>query len=654
MKLSLVIIFSLFFTALNAQQKRALIVAVGNYPKESGISPIASLNDIKYIKSVLTNNQFLLKDIDTLKDAQATKAGILKALDRLVENAQHSDIVVVHFAMHGQQIRDQKTVDLGKDEEDGWDEALIPYDVLRAQYYKKVYEGENHLRDEELGEKLTLLRNKLGTKGSLLVLIDACHSGTATRASEFTASRGEPVPFIDPENPMKDYIEVPENESFFKLLSDASSNMVVFSGSGPHQQNYQVEVELNGQREQVGALTFAFYKAMNELPAASNYNDLFHKMKGFIQSHHPNQVPMAEGNLNQMVLSGKYLPKKESIVLTPIVDAGKSADTLFKLDKGQLEGLTPGAIVKIYDGEDYITSGTIRRADHFAAYGIAVKPLIKGAVYEARPEVMASPAYTVSIKLKTDGKDRSAKAVEGNLKSFLEASGFISVSDNADMMLEIMGGEKGKLHLKLLDAVDSSRWNSTLNKDSQLDEDERMSLMASIKNFRKTKYLRTLPDGGELAKSVHISLMSVSEESIPGEAVFEQDEEFFLLIKNRSREKLFYTVIVIAPDNSISVIYPTEGKKAADYSIEMGKNVKRKLGVGIGAPKGMEFLKVIVSKEPIDLRSVLDQSTTRSEMDAIQSSFNELLGDGDGSTRGEVSSVKAEAIGIKTVMYRIK
>ena len=32
-----------------------------------------------------------------------------------------------------------------------------------------------------MGEKLSQLRTKLGEKGSLLVVIDACHSGTMTR-----------------------------------------------------------------------------------------------------------------------------------------------------------------------------------------------------------------------------------------------------------------------------------------------------------------------------------------------------------------------------------------------------------------------------------------------------------------------------------------
>lgn len=200
-------------TTVIAQQKHALIVAVGKYMPGSNISPIASVNDIKYIKAALYKNGFPSKQIDSLKDAQATKAAILRSLDALAAKVNKDDIVLIHFSMHGQQIRDQK--ETGRDEDDGFDEALIPYDVKKPQYFPGVYTGENHLRDDDLAPKLNAIRNKLGSNGSLLVLIDACHSGTATRASEFAISRGEPQPFLDPENPMETFIARPLKDNFF-------------------------------------------------------------------------------------------------------------------------------------------------------------------------------------------------------------------------------------------------------------------------------------------------------------------------------------------------------------------------------------------------------------------------------------------------------
>ena len=114
------VLFLLFFFVSGsfAQEKRALIVAIGNYNPESKIPAIASLNDIKYLKAALHKNNFKDQYIDTLVDEQATMLGITKALDALIAKSKLNDIVVVHFSCHGQQIRDQISKELGKDEDE--------------------------------------------------------------------------------------------------------------------------------------------------------------------------------------------------------------------------------------------------------------------------------------------------------------------------------------------------------------------------------------------------------------------------------------------------------------------------------------------------------------------------------------------------------
>jgi hypothetical protein len=201
-------LLSVFITTNSlSQSKLALIVAVGEYPATSRIKSIASVNDVKYIKSALGKNGFEPQNIDTLINSKATKKAILNALIQLSEKAKKNDIVVVHFSCHGQQIRDQKTIELGKDEDDGYDEAFMPYDAM-PKYNPTGYKGENHLRDDDLYPLLLNIRKKLGSEGSLLVLLDACHSGTGTRDESFAATRGEPVPFQDPENPLDSVINL--------------------------------------------------------------------------------------------------------------------------------------------------------------------------------------------------------------------------------------------------------------------------------------------------------------------------------------------------------------------------------------------------------------------------------------------------------------
>ena len=77
-------------------------------------------------------------------------------------------------------INNYKKLDLFPWKIDGFDEALVPYDAS-SFYTKDKYKGENHLIDDELGQLLHRLRQKVGNTGDIIVTIDACHSGTATR-----------------------------------------------------------------------------------------------------------------------------------------------------------------------------------------------------------------------------------------------------------------------------------------------------------------------------------------------------------------------------------------------------------------------------------------------------------------------------------------
>ncbi|MGZ5287830.1 MAG: hypothetical protein ACXWB9_11615, partial [Flavisolibacter sp.] len=145
---------------------------------------------------------------------------------------------------------------------------------------------------------------------------------------------------------------------------------------------------------------------------------------------------------------------------------------------------------------------------------------------------------------------------------------------------------------------------------------------------------------------------------IPAQAHEEKDlvlhpgEDYALKIVNNSDEKLFYTVLDITPDNKVSVLYPTPAREASDYMVEKNSQVTRKLGVSRNTPSGREFLKVIISREPLDLRSVLEHTRQRAEMTSFQVVLDDLFGENGSQTRA-ISGVKADEIGIVTASFMI-
>ena len=654
----LLIIFSIFiWDKTLSQNKFALIVAIGEYSPASKIKPIASVNDVKYIKAALNRNGFSEKNIDTLINSKATKAAILISLTQLSEKAKKNDIVVIHFSCHGQQIRDQKTIEQGKDEDDGYDEAFLPYDAM-AKYSPTGYKGENHLRDDDLFPKLLAIRQKIGSGGSLLVLLDACHSGTGTRSESFAVTRGEPVPFPDPENPLDSVINLSAAEAkqgFFETMSDSISNMVVISASSPHQENKQVIIN----NEELGSLSYSFYKALNEMQAGNTYELLFEKIRASIQAFIPDQLPMIEGNGHQIIFSGKYKSKEDKVyVRVGYKGSAGTEDSIFTVDKGMMDNITNGNTCKIYiaGSKDVYANAVIKRVENFRSYGVAEKKLNKNELYEIKMEEENYGNLQAAVKFNFMEAGSPAKILEKQVKQFIKPYTFLTISDKADFQLEIKNGAEGKKIL-LTDRNNKPIWSASLVSKDSLSDDEKKQFISDIKKELRIKYLRTMPDGGELLPCISAEIIPAKENRAKAEEItLEIGDAYSLQIRNNCTQNLYYTVLDIYPDNTVEILYPYKGKEPADYIVEKKKSVIRKLAVSKGTPAGVEFLKIIVSKEPMDLRSVFEKKITRGEMQSFQTVLDDLFNEKQGAaaTRADVSSIKAEEIGIISVNFIIK
>lgn len=173
-----VFLMLLFTVILAAQERRALLIGIGEYPAESEWTLVHGDNDVRIIREFLLGLGLRGECIETITNEKATKKGILSALERLTKIAGKGDAVYIHFSGHGQQV-----TDLDGDEEDGFDEAWVPYDAWK-KYVAGVYEGENHIIDDEINVCLKKLRAKVGAKGRITLVSDACHSGSGSRGLE--------------------------------------------------------------------------------------------------------------------------------------------------------------------------------------------------------------------------------------------------------------------------------------------------------------------------------------------------------------------------------------------------------------------------------------------------------------------------------------
>lgn len=177
---------------LSAQTKRALVIGLGEQEDKSW-AKINGDKDVPFVQQMLQKAGYM--DIRTLVNKQATKSGIVAAFKKLTAKCGLGDIVYVHFSGHGQQVTDVNG-DEGK--KDGWDEAWVPYDAY-LRYDGKRYKGEKHLIDDEINVLLTAIRRKIGDRGKLLVVVDACHSGDSARGDDIDETvRGVKDEFVIP------------------------------------------------------------------------------------------------------------------------------------------------------------------------------------------------------------------------------------------------------------------------------------------------------------------------------------------------------------------------------------------------------------------------------------------------------------------------
>lgn len=241
----LLLILSILTQLVLAQNKRALLVGISDYQcinKYGGWNNIHGKNDIDMLNTTLKKCGF---SVSCLYDREATKAGISKALNLLASQCKVGDIVYLHFSTHGQPFEDDNG-----DEDDGWDESIVPVDAP-IEYTKGKYEGENHLIDDELHKFCTRIRKAIGTKGMLYVVIDACHAGKASMGIEEEVIRGTKAGFTRSGKYYRP--QKLERGNFYQIPSSTSLGNVMFIEAC---RSYQVNKEIVEKGKYYGALSY--------------------------------------------------------------------------------------------------------------------------------------------------------------------------------------------------------------------------------------------------------------------------------------------------------------------------------------------------------------------------------------------------------------
>lgn len=649
--LALCVLFALTSFLIDKKSEPiALIVAVGDYPEASQWSKLGSVNDSEIITETLKKQGFRRRKITTLHDDQATRAGILQAIQKdLIDKAKQGASVIFHFSGHGQQIWDDNG-----DEIDGYDEAIVPYDSPSKHFKKGAYEGEKLIRDDELGKLFLELRRKLGREGHLLVLIDACHSGTSTRG--FSRSRGTDVIMADPTYIAKHAHLGNDDNSLNETPSDDEHNlapMVAIFGSSAHEQSEEFTPN-DGNGKTYGALSYAFCKAFSRIDQTTSYRGLYDQIRLQVSAHSANQTPQAEGDLDQTVLGGHVTGLWQYFTISDWTD-----QHTVKLRHGTLDGLYTGTKVAFYPSDrtpsdQPLAAGTVQDANLLECRISLNQPLSEEMASKSWIFITEQNYGDLYVKVKVNIPDGDFKT---NLLGKINNVSAIKMVDNqADVLVEYENGQ-----VVLSSAIGFELLSKKLHgKDYKI---VATKMIRGMVGHAQAQFLRSLEmkDNKSLNAEFEFNPKMAMDER--GNASIKVKEKCWFTVKNTGARGFYFILIDIQPDNQLNVIIPYAGgkKAAADYFLPKGETFTYEDSPLVaGCPCGTEVFKLIATTEALDLKNLIssrgDKLRGKDDLHPLEQLLRESFFDQEEfrGDDGKTSSMSGMEAFVTSVVFEIK
>ena len=247
MKRVLIIFLTLLIVApLAFAGKKAFLVGISMYKTEW--KNIHGSEDVGLLTPVLKDQGF---KVTALTNEQATRDGIINGLNAFIKTIKKGDVIYIHFSTHGQPVEDGMN-GYKPDEKDGWDEAIVPYDA-GSRYVKNGYNGSKHITDDEFNSYVSQIRTKIGPNGALYVVMDACHSGNASRGGlETTRGTNEGLS----RSGKKYSFANAENKQHYRLPSGAKLAPTLFLEACTSKER-NTEISVKGK--EYGSLSYMVY-----------------------------------------------------------------------------------------------------------------------------------------------------------------------------------------------------------------------------------------------------------------------------------------------------------------------------------------------------------------------------------------------------------
>jgi hypothetical protein len=371
-----------------ARTNHAVLVAVTAYPNlPPKVALVGPNHDAVLVRDYLETrapvrfdpaNVTLLADGVDGANGSPTRQHILDALKAVADKAERDDFVYLHFSGHGA----QQPETVAGSETDGLDEIFLPADTQKwADRSKGV---PNALMDDDIGAALDAIR----AKGAFVwFVIDACHSGSATRAApvDGDAEQERKVEFEDLGIPAAEMAGAKVEDNATRAaafdLADAPSaeagatRAVDLGGAGPTSaepiakgglvaffaaQTIETTPEMPLPKgaedaQKYGLFTYTIMRKLAENPNIT-YRQLGHAvLQQYSADTRQRPTPLFEGALDARVFGSE---KTSDVMQWPLEVKGGNvsvpAGSLHRLAKGAKLAILPSPLSELTDAIGYL------------------------------------------------------------------------------------------------------------------------------------------------------------------------------------------------------------------------------------------------------------------------------------------------------------
>lgn len=666
--------------------KLALLVGISKYDRGRGIKDdwkdLHCEKDIQLLKKILFEKfGFQDQDIHVLLNEKATLDGILREFnEHLIEKARPGDIVIFHFSGHGQQIKDNNG-----DEIDGKDECFVPYDY-RVQGVKDM-KGNPRLIDDQIEDLLARLTRKMTAPngkmlGDIIVTIDSCHSGTGARKGVAEVrGRAWDVEYDGPE-PQAAKSSGEEIGTFGE--TGAAPDYIVFSACKTQQTAKE-------DPDKMGVFTKYFLKALEKAGPHTTYEELFRNMCAMMDSSGwaNRQDAQVEGDLNRLVFNGQAKAPDAYLIVQPTEEKD-----IIKIPAGELHGVTVGSLYAIYEPGSDVND----RKNVIAEAEIKSVDLDSSKAKIIRKQKELTVENLTAAKAVEIGHDYSSQ-----LKLLVENSGVWTGALNKMKFLNTQGVNQADYDIKIYEdgnkrsCIFENKDGSIIAEIPESEKEFENKVQSKLLGEWRRRFLRRLSND---ALKVEIRPRIVRVETDPnnpmiikkelgtedarrdgtGRFIVNEGDWITFEIKNSSIEFLYINILELSPDGSIVSVFPGTDRIAGDIiqdefnkldpdekwnrlPFKAPEKFQRQFVWKVGAPYGIDLIKVIATTRPVDFSPIVDRKAIASRgednlLKGIGSQLNPLarllMDSTDGGMRGSGEKVFPENWSTADLIFEIK